>query len=293
MMHIRTFVTDDDVNYYKSKTNDEIKEMLHINIDFKKFDIQEKTKKVLENFDFRKLYGLPEGDIDVLLKQFREDNFTEYSRKNAWQHGFIKVVCNDGEIRAYQTKVSSFRYINKWNQKSGLREYMLIIGDNKKILWIGSSYENSHFIAVDNKIYNFCYKHKQINLFPNIASGEEYFLEDNNAINDELVNKYKNNIGVFRACSLENAGSILKEEKIGVTISINDYFEKGFFYKGIKWNKYYNHMYPEGITKLISIQVKDGLFYFEIENVTYPHYGYFLLDLNTLKITEAKKILLV
>ena len=290
MINIHKFVTEHDVNYYKSKTNDEIKEMLNFSEDFKKFNKNKNYKEAIKDFDFRDLYGLPDGDIDVLLEQFREDNFTMYTRKNNWQHTFTKVLCNDGIIRDYQTKVSSFRYINKWNQESELQEYMLIIDSDNKILWIGSAYENSHFIATDKSIYNFWYEHKMINLFPNIASDCEYYMEDNNVLNDELVIKYKKNIGVCRFCSFENAYSILKNEKIGVSVSIDGYIEKSFFYKGFKWNKYYEYMYSGNITKLISIQVKDGFFYFEIENITYPHYGYLLFDLSKFQIIEAKKI---
>ena len=127
-------------------------------------------------------------------------------------------------------------------------------------------------------------------LFPNIASDNEYFLEGNDENNDELVKRYKNNIGVQRYCFLNDIHSVFKTEKIGVSVSIEDYFEEGFFYKGPKWNKYYEYMYHKDITILTSIQVKEGLFYLEIENVTYPYYGYILFDLNEFHIIEAKKI---
>ena len=290
MMYIHRFVTEYDVNYYKSKTNDEIKEMLHLNKDSFKFIFNENNKDMFEKIDLRKLYGLPDGDIDVLLQQFREDNFTSYIRKNNWRYTHTKVLCNDGSIRSYETRVSSFKYLNKWDQESESQEYMIIIDKDNKILWIGGISDNSYFLLVDKNIYNFRYEHTEINLFPNIASDDEYFWKDNNILNDDLIRKYKKNVGVQRFCSLADANSTFKKEKIGVSISVNEYFEKGFFYKGIKWNKYYEYMYTRGITRLISIQVKDGLFYIEIENVTYPHYGYFLLDLTDFKIIKAEKI---
>jgi hypothetical protein len=88
--------------------------------------------------------------------------------------------------------------------------------------------------------------------------------------------------------SFDNAKYIFKEQKMGVIISIAEYFEKGFFYKGIKWNKNYEYMYPKDITILVNIQARENLFYIEIENITYPYYGYMLLDLCEFRIMRQK-----
>jgi hypothetical protein len=234
------------------------------------------------------LYGLPEGDIDILLEQFREDNFTRYSRKNDWRHSFTKVLNNNGILNEYHTWTASFRYINEWNQETEPQEYKIIVDENNKILWIGYNY-NSYFISAGKKIYRFTYGHKQITLYPNVCLKDEYFSEEDMEINDKLIVNGKT-IETSKFGTPENAKTILHEEKIGVNFSINEYFEKGFFYKGPKWNKYYEYMYSKATTILISIQVKDNLFYFEIENITYPFYGYILLDLNEIHIIEAKKI---
>ena len=288
MFYIHKFITEDDVNHYKSMSNDEIKEMLYIGKNLDNFSDNTDLNEKIKHFDFRKLYGLPEGDIDILLKQFREDNFTRYSRKNDWRHSFTKVLNNDGNIYEYQTWIASFRYINKWNQETEPQEYKIIIDGNNKILWIGYNYD-SYFISAGKNIYRFSYVHKHITLYPNICLKDEYFSEDNMEANDKLIvngkNTETNRFGTF-----EDAKTILQEDKIGVQISINEYFEEGFFYKGPKWNKYYEYMYYKDTTFLISIQVKNNLFYIEIENITYPFYGYILLDLSEIRIIEAKKI---
>ena len=49
-------------------------------------------------------------------------------------------------------------------------------------------------------------------------------------------------------------------------------------------------MSPNDLTILVSIQVKNGFFYIELENITYPQYGYLLLDLKNFSVIEAKTI---
>ena len=314
MMINDLFITEDDVNDFKKMSNDEIKTMLYADIigDFDilfkiypDFLVKEKNsfglkelseesvnvlndvRKKIKQFDFRELYGLPEGDIDVLLDQFREDNFTNYSRCGNWQRSITKVFNNDGEINSYKTWTAFFRYINKWNQESEIKEYKVLV-DNNKILWIGID-EGYHFISTDNNVYGFKYIHKNIILFPNIGINNEYFSDDDMKINDQLILKNRKNIIKNENITFDNAKDILLKEKIGVQIPIDIYFEKVFFYKGTKWNRYFEQMYPNTTTILISIQPKNNLFYIEIENITYPVYGYILFDLNDIRIIEAKK----
>jgi hypothetical protein len=287
MIHLHKFVSEDDVNYYKSMSNDEIKEMLYIGKDFDNIpdgDFKEKLKK----FDFRKLYGLPDGDIDVLLEQFRKENFTKYCRKSDWRYSFTKVLNNDGSIIDYRTWTASFKFINKWSQETEPQEYKIIIDENEKILWIGYNF-NYYFISVGENIYRFTYEHKHISLYPNVCFTDEHFSENDMEVNDQLIVNRKN-IGVEKFGSFDIAKTILHEEKIGVKISINECFEKGFFYKGPKWNKFYEYMYSKDTTILISIQARNNLFYIEIENITYPVSGYILLDINDIRIVEAKII---
>ena len=269
MINIHQFITEDDVNYYKSMTNDEIKEMLDIHKKGNAFLDKEWNEKI-KTFDFRKLYGLPDGDLNVLLEQFRENDFTKYCRKKDWRHSFTKVLNNNGEIINYQTWLASFRYINKWNQKSESQEYKIMTDNNMKILWMGID-DDYFFISADKNIYGFKYTHKYIDLFPNISSADEYFSKEDMALNDQLILKYSENMGKHQFGSFDDAKNILQKEKIGITISIDEYFEKGFFYKGLKWNKNYEYMYPNDKTILVSIQAKENLFYIELENIMDGH----------------------
>jgi hypothetical protein len=273
MIHIKKFINEDDVNHYRGMSNDGI-------------------KRLVEEFNGRReMIGLPDGDIDVLLDQFRENNFTEYRRRTEWRYTFTNVLGNDGTVKELMTRIALFDFINKWNQEEGLyQKYRIIMNNDMKILWIGGCTERPYFISVGEKIYGIEYEHKQIKLFPNISCDDEYFNKGNNDRNDYLIKKYRRNMGTYRYGTMDDAKDIFNKEKTGASISIDEYFEKGFFYKGFKWNKSWNDYYGYNyITILIDITVQNSLFRMEIENITYPFYGYLLLDLDKLKIVEAKK----
>ena len=290
MLSIHKFVTEDDINYYKTQTDKEIKDLIFIKDNFKDSKLIKDIPLYKNKLDIRALYGLPEGDIDILLKEFREENFTSYIRKGEWKHDFIKILRSDGVICDYRTRIASFRYLNKWNQKSYSSKYMLIIDSDNKILWLGGVEENTYFISVDRIIYSFKYEHKHFYFYPSITSNDEYFIDDNDVHNDNIINKYHKNSGIYRSSTFCEVVTIFKNEKIGLIILIDEYFKKGFFYKGVKWNKYYEYMYSGGMTRLNSIQVNNGLFHIEIENITYPYYGILIFDLNNFKVIETNVI---
>jgi hypothetical protein len=284
--HIHRFLTEDDVEYYKSLSDDDIKDFVEKGLPggFNENIAESEASR-------RKFIGLPDGDITILLKQFREDGFTKYCRKDDWNYDWTNILNNDGTMIVLKTRKAVFRFRNKWNQEGHLEEYRIILDDNNKALWIGTYSDKQYFISCGKKIYKLSYEHKHIILFPNISAEDEYFDEDNNANNDGLIRKYRKNIGCYRFTGIGDAKNIFQEEKIGAYISLVEHFEKGFFYRGLKWDRNWDAYYGyEYITILIDIIVKNGLFCIEIENITYPFYGYVLLDLNELKIMEAKKI---
>jgi hypothetical protein len=269
MIHIPTFIDERGVKRFKAMSNDELKEII------------ERDKELL---------GIPNEDINVLLEQFRKDDFLTYCRDNEWEYSYTKILNNDGDVKELDTRIADFRFINKWGQKSENSKYRIIVDDNCKILWIGAYDEKQYFISSGNKIYGFKYEHKYIDLYPNILSSNDYFNEENNEINDALINQYRKNIGWYRFGTIDDAKNIFEKEKIGASISIDEHFEKGFFYKGLKWNETWKYYFGyDYITIFIDIIVKNNLFCIEIENITYPFYGYLLLDLDKLKIIEAGK----
>ena len=290
MKRIHKFITEDEINDYKSLTNDEIKNGILnfgsgfcfgiLGLDYEFDSISDDFwKEEKENINFRKMFGVPEGDLDILLEQFREEGFTKYCRAGIWRHSFTKILSNNGNIEEYNTYTTFFRYLNKWNQESDLDDYKIIVDYNKKIMWIGcdSFNDEDHYISDGKNIYVFSYAGKGISLSKKVFTTDEYFSDDNDDLNDQLIEKYR-------------LGRIIGRESF--PFSIEEYFDKRFFYRGIKHTRYYKFMHSSDrdTTILNSIQVKNNLFYFEIENITYPHYGYILFDINGMRIVEAGRL---
>ena len=295
MVQKHGFITDMDICHYKKMSNNQIKQIL----------------KFLGGR--REKMGLPDGDIDVLLEQFREKDFTEYRRRYEWRNTITNVLFNDGTVKVFDTKTAKFDLINKWNQEEGkYQEYKIIVNSDMKILWLGLHNEKQYFISDGNNIYELKYEHKYLKLFPNIGYADEYFNNEKNDENDRLIVDYFVNADAFKYGKIRSSKSDRKkffivrklkyrteisttdistpDEKIGISFTLEEYFEKGFFLKGLKWNGNWKEYHGnEYITVLIDITVKNGLFCLGIENVTYPFYGSLLLDLEKTEIVEACK----
>ena len=221
-----------------------------------------------------------------------ESGDASYCRKGCWSYVWVSVLNNDGNILRYKAHTADFRAIRKSDREGSLRKYSIITGNDNKVLWIGgikNHNDNKYFISCGEKIFKLNYEHKELKLFPNISSEDEYFDENDDEKKDGLILKYRKNMRHYSYTSIEDAKKTFEEDKEGVVISLDKHFEKGFFYKGFKWDMKWQEYYGDYVTLLIDILVKNGLFCIEIENITYPFYGYVLLDLNEIKILEAKK----
>jgi len=228
-----------------------------------------------------------------ILEMELENGNASYCRKGLWDLDWVSVLNNDGNIFIYRTHTASFRIVSNSGQEGSLHKHRIITGNDNKVLWIGridNHKDNKYFISCGEKVYKLNYRHKELKLFPSISSEDDYFDENDEEKNDGLIIKYRKNMRYYCYTSIEDAKKTFEEDKMGVIISLDKHFEKGFFYKGFKWDmnwqKYYGYSY---VTIFIDILVKNGLFCIEIENITYPFYGYVLLDLNEIKILEAKK----
>jgi len=275
MINNHQFITYEDIDYWKSYSNDEIKKRMEDPI-----------------INIHKLSRLPKGDMDKLLMEFREEGFTKYIRCGNWRSGYTKVLNFDGKMKKMKTYKCAFRYKNKWNQKSRPITYRIILNDNLEIIWIGFLFKNldkriydlpdymikdNYFISYNNKIYLFYYEHKTLNLLPSLFSTDYFFDMENIINNDRLIIEL-------------NKREFQDNEEGIISIDLKEYFERGFFYKGPRWNwKWHEKYYPKDITRLIKFTTKDNCFFLEIENITYPFRGWCLFDLKSKNIVEAKK----
>ena len=282
IIKIPDFTSEDGINDFKAMSDDEIKEFV---------GIVEIYKSYPKDTDISPL--LPDGDIYALMEQAREDNFIEYRQLTNWCFGITRVLDNNGIIKSYSSLTAWFIFINKWDQEGYEQKYRIIVDDNMKILWIGHD-NGQYFISVEKRIYSIEYRSRELWLFPNISSENEYFnLNNRNKKNDYLVKKYRKNMKTYKGIgTTDNAQEIFEKEKVGIFISMEKHFEKDFFYKGLKWNpNWKNRLYYDMII-LIGIHVENNIFCIEVENITYPFYGYVLFDLNEIKIIEAKKMVI-
>jgi hypothetical protein len=132
-------------------------------------------------------------------------------------------------------------------------------------------------------------------LYPNVCNKPELVIGLDQTSLDTVVKKYHKYLRTF-----DPNFKSLEHETGFQTIELDQYFQKGFFYKGPKWNyneykkvNYYSWIRPSDVGKKEISDIKDvhaenGLFKIEIENQTYPHTGYAYLDLNKLEIVRTE-----
>jgi hypothetical protein len=130
-------------------------------------------------------------------------------------------------------------------------------------------YEPQYFVLKNGKISGLKYKHKYLTIYKN---PHEIFSEIScNTDFDEIIRQYK------------KAGIRIHDD----SIDLSEYFYKGFFYKGILWDR----NWKKDISTIKEIGFINGLLKIELENITYPYAGYILMDIENDKIIKAEKIM--
>jgi hypothetical protein len=240
----------------------------------------------------RKATGLPEGDLDVLLKEFRAPDFSVFTRKGGWVYGLVPVLSNNNEVQEFETRHAYFCYANKWGQESNPWAYKIVLDKDDNVQWIGHWDGKPYFLSVDNKLYRIWYEHRQLSLFPNVCENtEQVDKTDEEKYLDTLVAAHQGGGRMTSGSSPELIKKAFEEQKYGVMIELLTYFEPGFFAQGNKWTPSWGKfLSPFAKTILTSITAENGLFRIEIENISYPHRGYLLLDLKEFKIVETGKM---
>jgi hypothetical protein len=236
--------------------------------------------------DKGKPYGMPEGDIDVLLEQLRQKDFTQFCRISEWRYTETEVLNYDGEVNRFGTYIAEFGYVNKWGQKASCGEYKIIYNNNMNVVWMGHHSEQKYFISLNDIIYNIHYGDTIIGFFPNACAGNEFIDVGDMTTFDDIIKESSWRLDREHRFMPENARIELEKGAV-VFISIKEYFKKGFFYKGPKWTP----KWSDAISILLNITAKDGLFQFEIENITYNgnQRDHVSLNLKEVKIMGTKK----
>jgi hypothetical protein len=152
------------------------------------------------------------------------------------------------------------------------------------------------WVSIENTVYRIIYFHKTLRFYSNICNGPELGLDQ--VALDKAVKKYHKCLRRF-----DPNFRIIEHETGYKTIELDQYFQKGFFYKGPKYNyaeykkvNYYSWVGPidakkKEISEIEGIKAENGLFKIEIKNMTYPHSGYAYLDLAKLEIVRTETIM--
>ena len=217
-----------------------------------------------------KCFNLENINLDKLYRKIIINASLVKIRKGNWKIFNIPLVCMNTLNLNIKCHQANFIEANEWGYKSPKSVYK-IIHNERHLLWIGDLHsEQPYFIKKNDVLFALTYKHKTITIRKNIDDNYKNLFIDNNSNFDELVNS----IDFYHFDSKDEA------------INLTEYFYKGFFYKG----PLFGRDWKKEITILKNVSFFDGLLRIEIKNLTYPHSGYVLLDLDTNKIVDAKKI---
>jgi hypothetical protein len=218
-----------------------------------------------------KLFYIKNVNIDETLKLIRENSACRLKRCSGWDISETLLVGNSSNKRKIKCSSATYKYINNCGYESSPSIYKIIYSD-KNVLWIDKNSQNTpqYFIQKGENIYGVSYEHKFITIYDktdNAFSG--FTVNTEEADFDNIINK----------CEYE------KQNINEIKIDLSKFFYTGFFYKGMLFNR----NWKQEITVLKNIEFTNGLLKIEIENLTYPHTGYVLLDIGENKIIEAEK----
>jgi hypothetical protein len=223
---------------------------------------------------------IPVKDVDDLRKKIQEPNFLSIERASRWKKSTIPVLNYDGNTYKYSYYRANYNIVNKWGHKDFYKCFQIIYSDDFIVRWFGCNEHEKLFFWVSDKktIYRINYRHKLLYLYPS-ACGEsesESVRSLDTTLFDNLVKKYEEKFSNYFYTDTAQR------------IELGQYFKKGFFYKGPKYD--FKNQLPrkENISEIIDVKAENGLFRIEIKNKTYPHSGYAYLDLAKLEITHTE-----
>jgi len=232
----------------------------------------EKAKILLSKFI--NVFQIKNIDIDEKVKHIREYGTRELVRVTDWEFSTIPLISDDEE-KSLTCCQAEYKSANKWGEGTYPSKEKIIHDKNRNVIWIKNDYRNLfYFIKFNNNFYAIKNDHKMLYIYKNI-----------NIITKKLTvyQNYDNLDDIYK----ENDYEEKKCEEIGIDLS--DYFPVGFFYRGPKYTKEWKELYPKGFNIYREITFQNRLLRIEIENLSYPHKGYVLLDLESEKVIEAKK----
>jgi hypothetical protein len=219
------------------------------------------------------IFNLTDKNIDELYEYIKTNAIEKLIRVTDWELTGISLLSVNTVNEHINCYSAEFIYRNNWGNESDKETYKIFKYKNS-VIWISSNRdEPQHIISQNGRLFGLAYTHKNLTIYKNLNNIYKEISFDNL---DDIITQYKNtnfNIG--------------REE-----IELSGYFDKRFFYLGILADRAFmsDRNFKSKITKIKTIDFSEGPLKIEIENITYPHTGFILLDIENCKIIKAERI---
>ena len=220
-------------------------------------------------------FKIEEDNIHEIIKTILENTKFYYCRISDWNTMKIPIINDINKTLYLKCYYAEFKCKNNWEHERYSLTCKIICYENK-VIWIHSQRGEApeYFVIKNNKIYGLSTPKMYDRCYKKIF------------IYKDLDITYKDIIfDIDKLDKIVNVNFVKKSEFNEIVIDLEKYFYKGFFYKGILWDRNW-----EGHIALVSnIYFSDTYLIIEITNLTYPHSGYLLVNLEEGKVIEAKK----
>ena len=263
------------LEYFKGRNDNLSNQPSKLAIDMSLLELEESIKlfnKILDAYEIHNVNRAKEYESLMEHLTYRLKRISE------WKHAKLNILNLTTTDLDYYCSSAIFILENDWKHSYG-RSTNWIIHDSKgKIIWAYDYNEPEYYIYCNDVLYGLSYDHHK--------KCEKAFVLTNNKDTKELdINIIAiNDDNLDLLCQKITKKDLKQHEE---KIDISECFDKEFFYKGPKWK----YSYPESkITVIKEIQIENGFLKITIENITYPHNGYIVLDFENRKIIESKRI---
>jgi hypothetical protein len=220
-------------------------------------------------------FQLKDIDIDEKVNYIRLNWAYELKRLCDWEFHAMPLI-HDGEGEQSLTCcMAQFITSNKRGDEFFLPFWDKLIHDkNRNVVWVKTDYKDPEFfLYLNNEYYIIKKEYKCLKIYTNIDTMINGITVNENYDNlDDIIKKYSKDEITYAE----------------ISIDLSECFPKGFFYKGPKWTRD-SYPNPDEIIIYREIKIVNELIRIEIENISYPHKGYALIDFRNFKIIEAEK----
>ena len=202
---------------------------------------------------------------------------TEYyiKRISEWSISEIPIINDTNKILSLKCYQAEFDSTNNWGHSSYSYTFKIICHENK-VVWTQTKHEAApeYFILKNDKLYG----------LGNDGKYEQYGFRKIYLFKDLDITYKDVDFNVKKLQEIKYVYIYRKSEFSIDVINMTEYFGKRFFYRGLLWD--INWKGP--INKVSNIEFSDDYLKIQITNLTYPHSGYVLLDIEKGEIIEAK-----